>query len=202
MIDELEPELDLVGAILQAIAAKLETVWTALPARITAVQSGGRVTVEPTVLAPSGTRLPSVSDVRVVQPLAGSRGLGLPVAAGTEGLLLVCTLDPHGWMLRGAVVASDKVRHALSYAVFLPGVGPGSPSAPSKPTLGDLTHASHPVALGDRLTQILTVLDTALRTPAPGETSPGYTALQSAWVAAFPVALPSVSSTDAEVTSV
>jgi hypothetical protein len=200
----MDPDLDLVSAILEAIDAKLEDVWTSLPARITAVQ-GGLVTAEPTVRQPTGQVIPPVVGVRVIQPLVGSVGVGLPVSVGVEGLLLVCTLDPAAWMLRGATGAPlARERHGLGFSVFLPGVGPSSPAAPSVPTIGNLTHTAHPIALGDRLAAILGVLDNVLRTAVPGtpgQAELGFAALQAAWTGAFPTSLPSVESSDAEVTS-
>ena len=200
VVDELEPELDLVGAILQAITAKLETVWTVLPARVTSVQ-GDVVTAEPTVRNPSGTPIPAAVGVRVVQPLAGSVGVGVPVSVGTEGLLVACTLDPSGWLLRGAVVTPDPIRHNLGFSVFLPGVGPSAPARPTKPTIGDLSHTAYPIARGDVVDALFTALH-PIMTGSSATVEPVVAALQAAWVSAFPSPTPPISSsTDAEVTS-
>lgn len=198
-----EPELTLESAILQAIDARIEQVWTALPGRITSWDSTKqRATIEVTVTDPDGANLPPISDVRVVQPLAGGVGLALPVASGVSGLLLICTLEPANWFLRGVSggTPSSQKRHQLGYSVFLPGVGSDTPAAPAQPVLGNLLHTAHNMALGDNVASVLSFLHTQISTLTPGPSEPGLAAFKAAWTGHFPAGLPTLDTSDAKVT--
>lgn len=196
---DLEPELSLEAAIMQAIQASLREAWTAIPGRITQWDSVRQLaSVEPGV---SGIQ--TVVGVRVVQP-AANVGVYLPVEEGVQGLLICCTLDASAWLLRGAQGAPASSRtHQLSYAVFLPGVGASIPAAPSKPTIGNLGigHTSHPIAKGDAVQAWFDALSNVISAAAAGSPA-GWAAFQTAWagaVEALSIASP-IESGDAEVT--
>ena len=197
----MEPELDLVSAILDVAARALETVWTHVPARVSAVQGDGRVSCTPTVHQPTGEALPDVIGVRVVQPMAGGVGLLLPVAKGTPGMLLCCALDPAAWLLRGAETAPRTgERHGLAFAVFLPGVGPTGYEPDTVPVLGDISHLGrHPMALGDGVSDVLEFLHQQITTCVPSPQETGLAAIKTAWASRFPV-LPALTTSDAKVT--
>lgn len=197
---EFEPELTLESAIMQAIDARAGMIWTSLPCQVTAVD-GDRVSVAFTTTDRYGAALPDVVGVRVIQPLAGNVGLSLPVASGTEGLLLVCATDPSAWLQHGSSgpVSSTAV-HQLGYGLFLPGVGPSAPSLPSVPTLGSMSHTAHNMALGDNIASVLQFLHTQISTVVPSPTETGLASLKAAWTGQYPVGLPNLDTSDAKVT--
>lgn len=208
-----DPTITLESAILSAIDSGLSQVWTALPASVSAYdETTQRATIAPLVADPEhpSTRLPEVFSVPVVFPRASGFVITMPISPGDTGILLVCALSPSTWLRSGSSgVPQDTRRHALSSAVFLPGLAREAlVGIPSTLALGhkDRLLTAHPVALGDKIDALFSALHNAISAATPGPSEPGFAAFKASWTASMASQLPpgapaSVASSDVSVTS-
>ena len=206
MTVDLETEDTLESAVLAAIDAARASVWTALPGRVVAWDSGKqRATVQPQVRDVSPDRaLPAILDVPVVFSRAGGYVITLPIEVGDVGLLVFSALSMGQWLASGAVSESvDPRRHALSSAVFLPGLSPDTLSTvPSGLCLGKTSNLPHlhPVALADKVDTWIAQMDTMFRSWAP-LANDGGAALKTLFTSTFGTTPPTtVGSSDVRVT--
>ena len=115
-----------------AIDGALASVWTALPATVTAVNLDAQTvsaqpTVKGTVTAKDGTQsqvsLPMLVDVPICWPKAGGFAVTLPVTIGDEILVVFASRCIDGWWQSGGEQkAAENRMHDLSdgFAIFAP----------------------------------------------------------------------------------
>lgn len=204
---ELEVDLTLEQAVLMAIDAAKSQVWTALPGKVLSWDSTSqRATVQPLVQDVEPVRkLPSIPEVPVVFQRAGGFVLSLPIEPGDTGLLVFCALSPSSWMRSGGEGApQDQRRHALSSAVFLPGLSRDALlSVPDTATLGKASNLLnvYPVAMAHRVNAFITAFDNAITPAVPGPMEPGFLAFKTSWTAAKALLNTDTGSTDVSVTT-
>ncbi len=206
---ETDLDIDLTTAVLGAIENAISQVWTALPAEVTSYDKDTqRATVRLLVKDVEPVRtIPPIPGVPVVFPRAAGYAVVLPVEEGDTGLLLVCALSPNTWLRSGSAGApQDTRRHALSSAVFLPGLSREAITNP--PDVLALGHVgrmadAQPVALGDKVDALFAVLNSAFTAGTPGPSEPGFAAFKAAWISGLaPFSEPqTVGSTDVVVTT-
>jgi hypothetical protein len=117
----------------------LKQTHTWMPAAVVAVQANNHVSVQPLIMdVPKSTGvpvpLPVLPDVMVLAPRGSLYGVKLPIAVGDLGGVFFCekSLDVWSNSLGAAPVDPlDQRHHALSDAVFVPGLYPFTQPIPA-----------------------------------------------------------------------
>lgn len=135
----------LASVLVAILDARLADVHVAIPARVETFDATRRcVTAQPLIRhghtdGETGERtverLPVINDVPVVFPGSGSFSVDWPIVKGDTGLLVFSEASIDKWLTRGGDVDPlDDRRHALSDAIFIPGLrslnAPPGPAAP------------------------------------------------------------------------
>ncbi len=124
------------------VAAGLSDVNVALPGRVESYDSSRqRAVVQPLIRRgyadESGDRqaesLPAIAEVPVMFPGSGDFSIDWPVARGDTGLLVFASASLDRWLALGGeeVDPEDDRRHALTDAVFYPGLRPSPLAGPA-----------------------------------------------------------------------
>lgn len=201
----------LASVLAAALKAQLADVHVAIPAQVESFDSSRRcVSAQPLIRhghtdgetgERSVERLPVITDVPVVFPGSGLFCVEWPVAKGDTGLLVFSEASIDKWLARGGDVDPlDDRRHALSDAIFIPGLRslnrpPASSAAPAGTlvlrTAGEI-HAggSQALALKSELESLRSFVHaqfsgTGHAHPAPGGATTGTTPVGAA-PGAFP----------------
>lgn len=117
------------------IRSQLTDVWTSVVGTVTAKGEAGFVDVQPRCFRPLpiedtddsehvSESLPVIPNVRVIfLCAAGGFSITMPVDVGTEGLLIVQTVDASEYLAKGQATELGSVAlHHLGHALFLPGL--------------------------------------------------------------------------------
>lgn len=132
------------NADLQAIKAALRdkqaNMWTALPATVSAFNSGAvTVSAQPTIQTqiwqPDGTwvdtRMPLCLDCPIMYPGGGGFVFTFPLVKGDEGLLVFASRCIDAWWQQGGIQKQAELRmHDLSDGFFFPTGGMSQPNIP------------------------------------------------------------------------
>jgi hypothetical protein len=155
-----------------------DELHTALPGRVVSYDDAAQVAdvaplINRSLPRSDGSRaseaLPTIRAVPVMFPSSGDFYVRFPVAAGDEGLLLICERDPARWRVTGQISDPIDVRtHHLAHAVFYPGLRSRPKALPASTgqyvELGKTTGTPDFVTLANKVKTALDDIRTAYNT--------------------------------------
>lgn len=131
MADSTITESEMLSAVLDA---RLGELHTALPGIVESYDASSQTATIRNAVHDDGSEPVSIPGVPVIWPRCASAYLAMPLSAGDTGLLVFCERDIRTWRRTGQVMApGDLSTHAMSSAVFLPGLHVKSGSVASPP---------------------------------------------------------------------
>lgn len=132
----MEPRRNLSEALRALKDNVMSELNVALPASIESyIPSLRQAAVLPTIkrkyLDGTEEEMPVIKGVPVSWPCGGGGSLTMPLARGDTGLLIFSDRSLDRWLTQGSIAApDDRRKHALSDAIFIPGISPFNSLSP------------------------------------------------------------------------